>query len=168
MAGGGGQGGVIGMLGRINQAEQMGSPGYIAPSQLGQQASYKPGVSGPSNITPMPTMSNDLIRPVTPQAPQMSPFAQQMMQRSMAPQPIMGLPAALMQMRGQLNQPMMRGPMPTYRSPALDYRPNMAPAMEALNRVQPSVYKTELDTARARIAELEAAQQPQDTGYTFG
>jgi hypothetical protein len=168
MAGGGGQGGVIGMLGRINQAENMGSPGFIAPSQLGQQAAYKPGFSGPSNITPMPTMSNDLLRSVAPQAPQMSPLAQQMMQR--AQPPMSGLPAALMQMRGQLNQPMMRGPMPTYRSPALDYRPNMAPAMEALNRVKPSVYKTELDLARERIEQYEAADearrmQEQNNGY---
>lgn len=150
MAGGGGQGGVIGMLGRINQAEQVGnpgSPGFIAPSRLGQQAAYQPGYA----------------------PPQISPLAQQVMQRSMAPQPIMGLPAALMQMQGQLNQPLMRGPMPTYRSPALNYRPNMAPAREALNRVRPSVYKTELDAARDRIAELEAAQQPQqDTGYYSG
>lgn len=157
----------FGAISAINQAEQIGnpgSPGFIPPSQLGQQASYKPGVSGPSNITSMPTMSNDLLRPVapqTPQATQMSPLAQQMMQRSMAPQPIMGLPAALMQMQGRLNQPIMRGPMPTYRSPALDYRPNMAPAREAINRVQPSVYKTDLDNARARIAELEAQQQQQ-------
>lgn len=117
MAGGGGQGGVIGMLNRINQAEQIGnpgSPGFVAPSQLGQQATYRPN---------MPAMS-----------PQMSPLNQQLMQRSMAPQPIMGLPAALMQMQGQLNRPMMRGPMPTYRSPALDYRPNMA---QNLNRVAP-------------------------------
>ena len=156
MAGGGGQGtnqgGVFGMLSKIGQAEQLGnpgSPGFVAPSQLGQQASYRPSA------------------PTT--ASQLSPFAQQMMQRSMAPQPIMGLPAALMQMQGQLNQPLMRGPMPTYRSPALNYRPNMAPAMEALNRVRPSVYKTELDAARDRIAELEAAQQPQqDTGYYSG
>ena len=156
MAGGGGQGtnqgGIFGMLSRINQAEQLGnrgSPGFVAPSQLAQQAPYQPNL---------------------PQAPQqLSPLTQQIMQRSMAPQPIMGLPAALMQMQGRLNQPMMRGPMPTYRNPALNYRPNMAPAMEALNRVRPSVYKTELDNARARIAELEAAQRPSgDGGYSGG
>lgn len=142
MAGGGGQGGIFGMLSRINQAEQVGnpgSPGFVAPSQLGQQAAYRPNL---------------------PQAPQqISPLTQQIMQRSMAPQPIVGLPAALMQMQGQLNQPMMRPQMPIYRNPALAYRPNMAPAREALNRVQPSVYKTDLDAARARIAELEAAEQ---------
>lgn len=141
MAGGGGQGSpLMRALGQINQAESMAKPGYAAPSQLGQQnAGYQPFYA--------------------PQ--QMSPMAQQMMQRSMAPQsmqPIMGLPAALMQMQGQLNQPMMRGPMPTYQNPALNYRPNMAPAMQALNRVQPSVYKSDLDAARARIAELEGQQ----------
>ena len=166
MAGGGGfLGPAMGQaVARINQAENMSntgrSPGFIPPSQLSQQASYKPGVSGPSNISPMPTMSNDLIRPVAPQTPQqLSPFAQQMMQRSMAPQPIMGLPAALMQMRGQLNQPMMRPQMPTYQNPALGYRPNMAPAMEALNRVQPSVAEQQRRQAveDARRAAEEAA-----------
>jgi hypothetical protein len=38
-----------------------------------------------------------------------------------------------------------------------------------LTRVQPSVYKTDLDAARARIAELEAAQQQtQDENKRFG
>ena len=164
-------GGANSLIGRafLQQSGMLGNPGvpsYVPPSALSK------GPAGASNITPMPTMSNDLLRPVAPQTPQapqqLSPLVQQMMQRSMPAQPIMGLPAALMQMQGQLNQPMMRGPMPTYRSPALNYRPNMAPAMEALNRVQPSVYKTDLDNARARIAELEAQLQPQDTGYNFG
>lgn len=149
MAGGGGS--PIGrVISQINQAEQIGRsgvPGFVAPSQLGQQAAYRPSL---------------------PQVPQqMSPLTQQIMQRSMAPQPIMGLPAALMQMQGQLNRPMMRGPMPVYQNPALAYRPNMAPAMEALNRVQPSVYKTELDAARERLAQYEAAEQArqQDNNY---
>jgi hypothetical protein len=196
MAGGGGQGGqggIIGMLGRINQAEQIGnpgSPGYIAPSQLSRgpslgnaiisgaapafqgstQGGLKAGAGPMNHIAPMPTMQDNFVQPAAPAAPQMSPLAQQMMQRSMAPQPIMGLPAALMQMRGQLNQPMMRAPMPQYGTQGnpLGYRPNMAPAMEALNRVKPSVYKTDLDAARARIAELEGQLQPQDTGYYGG
>lgn len=118
MAGGGSP--IARALGQINQAEQIGnpgSPGFVAPSQLGQQASYRPSMS---------TM-----------APQMSPLTQQIMQRSMAPQPIMGLPAALMQMQGQLNSPMMRPPMPVYRSPALNYRPDMALVQQNLSRVAP-------------------------------
>lgn len=164
-------GGANSLMGRafLQQSGMLGNPGvpsYVPPSALSK------GPAGTSNITPMPTMSNDLLRsvaPQTPQAPQqLSPLVQQMMQRA---QPQMsGLPAALMQMQGQLNQPMMRNPMPTYRSPALDYKPNMAPAMEALNRVQPSVYKTELDAARERLAQYEAAEQSrqQDTGYNYG
>lgn len=109
--------GILNMLGQINQAEQMGnpgSPGFVAPSQLRQQAPYQPNL---------------------PQATQqLSPLTQQIMQRSMAPQPIMGLPAALMQMQGRLNQPMMRPQMPVYQNPALAYRPNMP---QNLNRVAP-------------------------------
>lgn len=155
MAGGGIQG-IGGAMNRafLQQSGLLGNPGvpsYVPPSTLSK------GPTGPSNITPMPTMSNDLIRPVAPQAPQMSPLAQQIRQR--AQMPMSGLPAALMQMRGQLNQPMMRGPMPTYRSPALDYRPNMEAVRQNLTRVQPSVYKTELDAARERIAQYEAAEQ---------
>lgn len=135
MAGGGGSP-IARVIGQINQAEQAGRssvPGFVPPSQLAQGASYQPSYA--------------------PQ--QMSPIVQQIRQQSMAPQPMIGLPAALMQMQGRLNQPMMRGPMPVYQNPALAYRPNMAPAMEALTRVQPSVYRTDLDAARARIAELE-------------
>lgn len=144
MAGGGGSG-MFGpnspLFGR-NQSQAGPVPGYVSPSQLSQASVYQP----------------------TQAAPQISPFAQQMMMRSMAPQPIMGLPAALMQMQGRLNQPMMRAPMPMYQNPALGFRPNMAPAMEALNRVQPSVYRTDLDTARARVAELEARLAPPSDG----
>jgi len=153
----GGGGGPIGrVIGQINQAEQIGnpgSPGFVPPSQLSQQSAYRP----------------------TQAAPQMSPFVQQMMMQRQMPQfnpfqqQMMGLPAALMQMRGQLNQPMMRGPMPQYGSQGnpLAYRPDMTQANQALNRVQPSVYKTELDNARARIAELERAQTALDNNIVY-
>ena len=146
----GGGGGPIGrVVGQINQAEQIGnpgSPGFVPPSQLSQQSAYRP----------------------TQATPQMSPFVQQMMMQRQMPQfnpfqqQMMGLPAALMQIQGQLNQPMMRAPMPQYGRPTqmnpLVFRPDMTQAQQSLNRVKPSVYKTDLDTARARIAELEAAQ----------
>lgn len=160
-------------ISQINQAEQIGnpgSPGYIPPSALSQgPRTGGPGIGSPfSGFTGV--AGYDTPRPVAPQMPQqLSPLTQQIMQRSLPPPQMMGLPAALMQMQGQLNRPMMRGPMPTYQNPALAFRPNMAPAREALNRVQPSVYKTELDAARARIAELEAAQRPSgDGGYSGG
>lgn len=60
---------------------------------------------------------------------------------------------------------------PRFSAPALAYRPNIQAIQQNLSRVKPSVYKTELDTARARIAELEAAQQASsgaDAGYSSG
>ena len=50
-------------------------------------------------------------------------------------------------------------PAPRFSAPALAYRPNIQAVQQNLSRVQPSVYKTDLDNARARIAELEASQQ---------
>lgn len=50
-------------------------------------------------------------------------------------------------------------PAPRFSAPALAYRPNIQAVQQNLSRVRPSVYKTDLDNARARIAELEASQQ---------
>jgi hypothetical protein len=104
------------------------------------------------------------------------PVPQQMM-RPM-PSQMAGLQALLMQMQGRFNQPMMRGPMPQYgRQPTgnpLTYRPNMQAVQQNLSRVRPSIYKSDLDAAKARIAELEGAQQSQpitggfDVGYGSG
>lgn len=67
-------------------------------------------------------------------------------------------------------QPQMQ--MPFYRSQALNYRPNMQQAQQNLRRVKPSVYKTDLDNARARIAELEAAEEArrmqEQNSYDYG
>jgi len=94
-------------------------PNYVPPSQLAQAPAYRP----------------------TQAEPQVSPFVQQMMmQRQMSQfnpyqQQMIGLPALLMQMQGRVNQPMMRGPMPTYQNPALAYRPDMQNSQQALGRV---------------------------------
>jgi hypothetical protein len=122
-------------------------------------------------------MANDPVSqfgdkpPITapPQQMQQRPMSPLMQQQMMRQRPMFnpmqqgsGLQAALMQMLSRQNQPMMRPQMrqmPQYRSPALGYRPDMTQAQQSLNRVQPSVYKTDLDTARARIAELEAAAE---------
>jgi hypothetical protein len=128
------------------------------------------------------------------QQPQFNSFQQQMMRQQQMFNPIQqqmmrqqqpmfnpmqqqtsGLQAALMQMLARQNQPMMRPQMqqmPQYGRSAqmnpLAFRPDMTQAQQSLNRVQPSVYKTDLDAARARIAELEAAQQPQQDPYYGG
>jgi hypothetical protein len=123
----------------------------------------------------------DMVRPA-PQ--QISPVVQQMMMRQQQPMfnPFMQrmqMPMFNPQMQGlqqlysMFNRPqlpMMRGPMqmPVYRAPAQSYRPNIQQVQQNLSRVKPSVYKTDLDAARARIAELEGQLQPQDTGYWSG
>jgi hypothetical protein len=119
-----------------------------------------------------PTFSNQQS-PITSQ--QLSPFAQQMMQRSMAPNPMvqeaMGLQAALAQMGAQFNQPMMRSQfMPTYQNPALSYRPDLTSVQQNLSRVVPSVAEQQRLQAieDARIAAEQAAQQPQDNNYYGG
>lgn len=48
---------------------------------------------------------------------------------------------------------------PRFSAPALAYRPNIQAVQQNLARVKPSVYKTDLDAARERIAELEGSQQ---------
>jgi len=124
MSGGGGDGGPIARIMRqMDSANRPGGsvPGYVAPSQLAQTRVYQP------------------TQAAAPQ--QMSPFVQQMMMQRQTPQfnpfqqQMMGLPAALMQMQGQLNQPMMRNSMPIYQNPALGFRPNMQNAQQALGRV---------------------------------
>ena len=160
-------------LGLGGQMNHMVQP-VPMPQQSPQQptAELKPN-AGPSNFTPMPTMANDPLsqfgdKPPIPALPQQR-APQQMMQR--APQNFQGLQGLLAQMMSRYQNPqqmMRRAPMPQYRSSALNYRPDMTNAQQSLNRVKPSVYKTDLDTARARIAELEAAQQPQDNSYYSG
>jgi hypothetical protein len=130
----------------------------VAPAFQGQRTGG-PGIGPP----------RDMVRP-------QQPVPQQMM-RPM-PSQMAGLQALLMQMQGRFNQPMMRGPMPQYgRQPTgnpLTYRPNMQAVQQNLSRVRPSVYKSDLDAAKARIAELERAQQSQpitggfDVGYGSG
>jgi hypothetical protein len=156
------------------------------PSMPQQPAPQQAPQAAPQQQRPMsPVMQQQMMRQ---QQPQFNPFQQQMMRQQQMFNPIQqmmmrqqqqqmfnpmqqqssGLQAAMMQMMGRQNQPMMRPQMqqmPQYRSPALGFRPNMTQAQQSLNRVQPSVFKTDLDTARARIAELEAAQQPQGNSY---
>ncbi len=139
-----------------------------APAQGGA------GYSAPPAANPYQSAFNSQQAPQQMQQRTMSPLVQQQMMRQQQPmfnpmqQQNSGLQAALMQMMARQNQPMMRPQMqgmPQYRNPALGFRPDLTNAQQSLNRVQPSVYKTDLDAARARIAELEAVQQPQYYDY---
>jgi hypothetical protein len=180
MAGGGGLG-----QGLVNQGIKMGGvapqpnvPGYIPPSELSQgpvnhiapaftgPRTGGPGMGPPADLQPAP----QILPAMAPAPQQISPFVQQMMRPPMQqfnPQ-MVGLPAALMQMLGRYNSPVMRAPMPQYGRPAfnnpLAFRPDMSQAQQNLGRVRPSVYKTDLDNARARIVELEARLAPPSDG----
>jgi hypothetical protein len=155
----------------VNQGMRMGGQ---APAQGQGGADY----SAPAPMTPYASAFSSRQGAAAPQ--QLSPFAQQMMQSSRAPNPMfqeaMGLQAALAQMGAQFNQPMMRSqfmPMPTYQSSALSYRPDIASVQQNLSRVVPSVAEQQRLQAieDARIAAEQAAQaeqQPQYESHTIG
>ena len=92
-----------------------------------------------------------------PQATSVSPIVQQMAQRIQMQNSPFNF--GLQSLYGA-NRPAM---MPMYQNPALAYRPNIQQVQQNLSRVKPSVYKTELDAARERIAEFEAAEEARRT-----
>jgi hypothetical protein len=153
MSGGGG-----GMLGPAmarftnqQQGQNQGGAGYT-PAQT--RSTYNPAFS--SQQTAQPVIQG-LPQQMVPQAPQqqgLQNLMSQMMSRYQSPY--------------QMQQRQMPMQALQQQSRALQYRPNMANAQQALTRVKPSVYKTDLDTARARIAELEGLQQPSQDPYYYG
>ena len=166
------------MIARAMEAQTpaQGGVGYSAPPAANPYQSAFNSQQAPQQMQQRaisPLVQQQMVRQ---QQPMFNPMQQQMMRQQQPmfnpmQQQSSGIQAALMQMLARQNQPMMRPQMqqmPQYQNRALQYRPDMTPAMQALNRVQPSVYKTDLDTARARIAELEAAQQPQQDPYYGG
>lgn len=163
MAGGSG-----GMLG--NQLIKTGlGLGGKAPTADRPAVAYTP-VTPNVYVSPFSSMQSNQA-PVSPVAP--AP-AQQIQQAGL--QALMAnMMAQYPGMRGQMAMPaqgfvpQQAAPMPAPRfsAPALNYRPNIQAVQQNLSRVKPSVYKTDLDNARARIAELEAQMQPQDTGYNY-
>jgi len=159
-----------------------GPVNHIAPMPTMTNDLVAPADQQPSNI--------GMVPPQTVAQPPVSPVVQQMMMRQQ--QPVFNPFMQRMQMpmfspyntglQSLFNrfmmpqQPMMRGPMqmPQYGRSAqmnpLAYRPNIEQVQQNLSRVKPSVYKTELDAAKERIAQYEAAeearrQQEQNNNY---
>lgn len=135
----------------------------------GQQQGQNQGGAG---YTPAQTRS--MYNPAFSSQQTAQPVIQGLPQQ-MAPQGLQGLMSQMMSRYQSPYQMQQRAPMPMnmpqYRNAALSYRPDIAGAQQNLGRVKPSVYKTDLDTARARIAELEAqaaaAQQPSQDPYYY-
>lgn len=139
--------------GAQQQATAQNSPMQQSPFGLPPPSVYTTSFPTPSGSSQQQTMQ----RPMQPSFQQMRP------------QQMSGLQGLFNSMMGQMRGGMRRGPMPAYQNPALAYRPNMQQIQQNLSRVRPSVYKSDLDTARARIAELEAKLAPEyDSGYSGG
>ena len=115
-----------------------GSPMIKAISSMQGQTSSQGGAEyapAPTRATYQPAFSSQqTAQPVIQASPQ------QMMPQ--APQGFQGLQGLMSQMMARYQNPyqmQMRAPMPQYRSPALDYRPDMSMAQQSLSRVAPSV-----------------------------
>lgn len=147
-----GQGNPLGQS-LVNMGTRLGGQ---APAQARPSVQHTPVTPNVYN----PAFSSVQSGQTTAQAP-MAP-AQQVQQA--------GLQALMANMMAQyqnvpgalaMTQQRPQMPAPRFSAPALSYRPNIQAVQQNLSRVRPSVYKTDLDTARARIAELEAQQQQQ-------
>jgi hypothetical protein len=151
-------GGMSGQLGQslVDTGVKFGGK---APSSPVSSAGYTPVQSNP--YAPAFSSTQTLQG-----QPVMSPFARQMAQQY-TPIQSAGIAAMMSALTNQ--QPQQQSGiagLPAYRPAALSYRPDMQAVRQNLSRPVPSVYKTELDAARARIAELEAVNnQPVYTGY---
>jgi hypothetical protein len=133
-----------------------------APQQMQQQRAMSPLMQQQMMRQQQPMFNPMQQMMMRQQQPMFNPMQQQFrpQQQFQQQQQMSGLQAALMQMMGRQNQPIMRAPMPQYGRSAqmnpLAFRPDTTQAQESLSRVKPSVQKQEQDAQAARIAELEA------------
>lgn len=158
MAGGGGQGNPLG-----NSLVSIGTRfGGVAPTAPSTGASYTPVQSNPyspafsSQQSGAPMTDSPLLAQL--KAQQADPLAQfglraMLSSALQSEMPQGGLPSLMPAQLMPIQNPAQ------FRSSALNYRPNIQEVQQNLSRVKPSVYKTDLDNARARIAELEAQQE---------
>ena len=146
-----------------------GSPMIKAISSMQGQTSSQGGAEyapAPTRATYQPAFSSQQTAQPVIQAP-----PQQMMPQ--APQGFQGLQGLMSQMMARYQNPyqmQMRAPMPQYRSPALDYRPDTAGAQQNLGRVSKSVILQQKEAAEAELAamkEAQAAQAAQQPQYAY-
>jgi hypothetical protein len=156
----------LGQLGSLLRGQPLGGLASQRQAQggFGPQAPTQEGYNGFKAMTGSPmsfdeysqSRSSKLTQQPQQQTQQASPYG-----GGYNPQVMSGLQSLFNQMMGQYGgmgaqQPQTQQPMPQYRSPGLDYRPDYIRAQENLNRVRPSVQKQNQDAQAARIAELEA------------
>lgn len=147
-------GGSSGMIGRAVQGMPQGEANPYGSETVPVQSNpYSSRLSSNQNLNPYS---------------QPSALNQQMMQRSaMQPSPYL---AGLQNLYSMFNAPRQYAPMPQYRSPALNYRPDMAGAQENLRRVAPSVMEQQRLQAieDARMAAEAEANRPAPVDYSGG
>jgi hypothetical protein len=148
------------MGGKAPESAQSGA--QYTPAQT--RATYNPAFS--SQQTAQPVIQG-LPQQMAPQAPR-------------APQNAQGLQGLMSQMMSRYQSPFQmqqRAPMPMnmpqYRSPALNYRPDMTNAQQNLSRVAKSVILQQKEAAEAELARMRedqeaAAQQQSYYGYGGG
>ena len=126
--------------------------GFMTPQAAPQQPSTV-GIGPPADLRAIPQQTpqtvQQTIRPMAPPNVLQRAGLQALMANMMAQ--YQNVPGAL----AMTQRPQMQAPR--FSAPALAYRPNIQAVQQNLSRVKPSVYKTDLDNARARIAELEQA-----------
>lgn len=163
-------GGANSNLGRafLQQSGMLGQPsdGGVAPTAPRAGASYTPAEANQY----IPAFSSQQSRAQMADSPllaqlkaqQADPLVQFGLRQTMPSSVQYGLPAL---MQAQMMAP--QNPV-QFRAQALNYRPDMQAVQYNLRRVKPSVYKTELDSARARIAELEGQLNQSPSGEGSG
>jgi hypothetical protein len=152
---------------RMGGKAPLGSQGAAEYTPAQTRPTYNPAFS--SQQTAQPVIQG-LPQQMVPQVPQ-------------APQSMQGLQGLMSQMMNRYQNPrqmQQRAPMPMtmpqYRNAALNYRPDITSARQALNRVSPSVELQQRQAAEAAAAEAArlqaeqeaAAQQSQYDSYYYG
>lgn len=135
----------------VNPQAQGGMP-MASPTQM-QQA---PQQAMLQQRAMSPLMQQQMMRQQMPQQ-MYNPYQQQMMRQNPYQQQQMmgGLQAALMQMMGRYNQPMQRQQfMPSYQNQALQYRPDLSQAQQALSRTAVTKAEAQAAAEKAALAKL--------------
>jgi hypothetical protein len=160
-------GGAKGALGNALIKTGIGFGGEV-PRPASTGAQYTPVTPNVYNPAFSSVQANQApAAPITAPAQQVQQAGLQALMANMMAQ-YQNVPGAL-----AMTQQRPQMPAPSFSAPALMYRPNIRAAQQNLSRVKPSVYKTDLDKARSRISELEAAEQARqqasyDSGYGSG
>jgi hypothetical protein len=150
----GGSSGIIGRL--VGQQAQTSAPSgpYGAAYQAPRASVYAPSFQTPAAPAAQP------IRGIgATQYPQLQAALNNMLTRYGQNAANLQIPTA--------RPPQQLPPMPVYRAPQLNYRPNMAPAQQSLGRVAVSVAEQQRRAAQAEADRLRAENEALQQSYSY-